>query len=95
MELKREECFTPFSNRKGVSMQMDFFKNDAFDQLYQELQDLRLSTDKMRKSLFARHNELSKLVGQLQQELSQVKQISANKKAELVPFFGDYIEVTK
>jgi len=76
-------------------MQMNFLKDDAFDLLYQEIQDLRASTDKMRKGLFARHNELSKLVGQLQEELSEVKQISAHKKAELVPFFGDYIEITK
>lgn len=76
-------------------MQMDFFKNDSFHQIYQELQDLRISCDKMRRGLFARHNELSKLVSQLQEELEEVKQISANKKAELVPFFGDYIEVTK
>ena len=76
-------------------MQYNLFKETELDTLRQEVLELRLSQSNMRRGLFARHTELARIIEQLQMELSSVKQITAKKKAELVPFFGEYLEVTK
>lgn len=47
-----------------ISHQMDFFNGH----LESEIQELRQSVDKMRKSMFARINELEKLVIELQEK---------------------------
>jgi len=76
-------------------MQYDLFQDDEVNILRQELLQLRLAQSNMRRGLFARHNQLERLVAQLQEELEAYKQVTAGKKAELVPFFGEYIEVTR
>lgn len=76
-------------------MQYDLFNCSEIDRLRQECAELRQAQSNMRRGLFARHTELSKLIAELRSELNEVKQITAKKKAELVPFFGEYIEVIK
>ena len=76
-------------------MQYNLFKETETDILRQEVLELRLAQANMRRGLFARHNELERKIGALQDELDQYKNITAKKKAELVPFFGEYIEVSK
>jgi primosomal protein N'' len=76
-------------------MQYDLFNADEIERLRQECAELRQAHSNMRRGLFARHTELSRLISELREELSQIKQITAKKKAELVPFFGEYIEVIK
>ena len=80
---------------EGLDMQYDLFQDDEIEAIYIELDNLRLSVDKLRKSLFYRHTELKRTVEALQSEVDHVKQIYSGKKAELVPFFGEYIEVIK
>lgn len=79
---------------KFISLQYDLFQDDDIENLYQENADLRKTVSNLRRGLFARHNELNRLIVEMRDELNQIKQISAKKKADLVPFFGEYIEVT-
>ncbi len=76
-------------------MQYDLFNSSEIERLNQECENLRCAISNLRRGLFARHNELNRLISELTEEVNQVKQITAKKKAELVPFFGDLIEVTK
>tara|TARA_R110000868_G_scaffold152675_1_gene377834 strand:+ start:308 stop:487 length:180 start_codon:yes stop_codon:yes gene_type:complete len=59
------------------------------------VEELRAGQSNMRRGLFARHNALEKRITELCEELGQMKQIQARKKAELVPFFGELLEVSK
>lgn len=76
-------------------MQYNLFKETETDRLRQEVLELRLAQANMRRGLFARHGELQRKIEALQAELEGYKQVKAGKKAELVPFFGEYLEVTK
>ncbi len=76
-------------------MQYDLFNSSEIERLNQECENLKATISNLRRGLFARHNELNRLISELTEEVNQVKQITAKKKAELVPFFGDLIEVTK
>lgn len=83
-----------FSKRMVNFMQYDLFQDDDIEALHIEIANLRKTISNLRKGLFARHGELSRVVSELRAEMNEIKQITAKKKAELVPFFGDYIEVT-
>ena len=76
-------------------MQYNLFKETETDLLRQEVLELRLAQANMRRGLFARHGELERKCAALQAELNDYKQVKAGKKAELVPFFGEYLELTK
>lgn len=56
-------------------MQLDLFEEqpDELALLRFQLKELQESHDKVRKSLFARHNELSKLYLQLRDEIEVLK----------------------
>lgn len=78
-------------------MQYDMFSSDEVASLRLEVEELKRSRDALRRGLFARHDALLKTVMALQRELQEVKAVKAkrSKKAELVPFFGELIELTK
>lgn len=76
-------------------MQCYFFETEEVRQLRQEVQELKSGQSNMRRGLFARHNELERLTKELREELNAMKQINARKKAELVPFFGELMEMSK
>ncbi len=77
-------------------MQYDFFIHDEMSALRLEIEELRKSQDSMRRGLFARHNDLLRTCMALRAELDAVKQVQAKKKkAQLIPFFGQYIEVSQ
>jgi hypothetical protein len=73
-------------------MQYDLFQDDEIEELQQQLDELRGAQSNMRKGLFARHNELQKMIEQIRNEFLEFRQIKINKKAEVMPFFGEYIE---
>ena len=54
-----------------MAYQLDFFNRDAEDVeiLRQKIDETRNSSDKVRKGLFARHNELAKMYVDLSQRL--------------------------
>lgn len=72
----------------------DLFIHDEISVLRHELEQLRQAQDTMRRGLFARHNEVLKTCMSLRAEVDGLKQVRAKKKATLVPFFGEYIEMT-
>lgn len=78
-------------------MQYDMFAQNEITSLKLEIEELKRSRDALRRGIFARHDALLKTVMALQRELQEVKAIKAkkSKKAELVPFFGELIELTK
>lgn len=76
-------------------MQLDLFQDDDVEALYNEIANLRSTISNLRRGIFARHGELSRIVLELREELQSIKQMGAKKKAELVPFFGEFIEVMK
>ena len=76
-------------------MQYDLFQDDDVEALHFEIENLKKTQSALRRGLFARHNELERTLIQLQSEIDAYKQAMVGKKAELVPFFGEYFEVTK
>lgn len=76
-------------------MQYDLFECEELAALRQQVEKHDLKLSNLRRGLFSRFDELRRVVEDLREELAQVKQIQASKKAELVPFFGEYLEVTK
>lgn len=76
-------------------MQYDLFEHEIFSHLRQQVNELESKQSNLRRGIFARHDELKRAIEELRAELNEIKQIQAKKKAELVPFFGDYMEVTK
>ena len=78
-------------------MQYDMFASDELTSLKLEVEELKRSRDALRRGIFARHDALLKTVIALQKEPQEVKAIKAkkSKKAELVPFFGELLELTK
>ena len=76
-------------------MQYDMFEHEIFSHLRQEVNNLDLKYGNLRRGIFARHDELKRAIEELRAELNEVKQIQAKKKAELVPFFGELVEISK
>lgn len=76
-------------------IQYNLFKETETDRLRQEVLELRLAQSNMRRGLFARHNELQRKYDAMCEELNAMKQVTAGKKAEFIPFFGELLEVTK
>ena len=59
-----------------MSVQLDFFKTDEeceIDSLRLEVRNIGISTTKVRKSLFARNNEIEKLVRELSTRLEIIE----------------------
>ena len=54
-------------------IQLDLFEDNEVILLRNEMQKVRESTDKVRKGLFARHNELSKLWVELDHRLNIIE----------------------
>ncbi|RPI83377.1 MAG: hypothetical protein EHM34_05380 [Nitrosopumilales archaeon] len=75
-------------------MQYDLFQDDDVETLLIEIENLKKTQSSMRRALFARYNELERTMMQIQREIEAYKQIVSGKKADLVPFFGEYIEVS-
>lgn len=56
-----------------LEWQPDLFDSEQTGQLRQELAEVRASTDRVRKALFARNNELSREIQVLQQDMEILK----------------------
>lgn len=54
-------------------IQLDFLQNSETDMLKRELKDVHDMADKVRKGLFARHNELAKLFIDLDERLTYIE----------------------
>jgi hypothetical protein len=63
--------------------------------LRQELVSLKELLMKCNRSSFREIGLLKKQVKSLLSEQEQIKQIQARKKADLIPFFGELLEVSK
>lgn len=61
----------------ALAVQIDMFEemNDDTDVLRKEVKALAESQDKVRKTLFAKHSELMKLVIRQQEEIDRLKQV--------------------
>lgn len=51
------------------AVQLEFFPQDEMSQLRHDMKAIKESTDKVRRGMFARHGELSKLVMNLNNRL--------------------------
>ena len=59
-----------------TAIQLDFFKSDSeceIDALRLEMRAVKISTDKVRKSLYARNNELTKRMLELEDRLNHIE----------------------
>jgi hypothetical protein len=64
-----------------MNYQLDLFEPyDEFDSLKQEIKELRKSQDNVRKGLFARHNQLSKLYIELKEENEKIRSLLLTRK---------------
>lgn len=54
-------------------IQLDFFEQDESKLLQSEIAKVREMTDKVRKGLFARHNELAKMFVELDSRLNVIE----------------------
>jgi hypothetical protein len=54
-------------------IQLDFFENDEVLRLKDELRQVKESSDKVRKALFARHGQLAKAYLELHQRLDIIE----------------------
>lgn len=52
--------------------QLDFFKTEE-EQMWEEIEKVRKSSDKVRKGIYARHAELAKMYMELQNEFQNLK----------------------
>ncbi len=68
-------------------MQLDLFQ-DPVTTLTNELDTQRKMLENVRRGLFARHNELAKLVMALKEEIEEIKS-RMGKKTEILDFFQD------
>ena len=53
--------------------QLDFFRDSAVDYLYGEVQKVKLSNDRVRKSLFGHMGEMQEKLLDLQEEILELK----------------------
>lgn len=74
-------------------MQYDLFQDDDIEALHIEISELKSAFGKLRRHYFAERGELRSQIAQMREMITTWKQVD-HKKAELVPFFGEYIEVT-
>ena len=74
-------------------MQLHLFETEEMSHVMKEIEDLKVSFGKTRRSAFREIDALKKENRELREIISAVMQITAKKKAEFVPFFGEYIEV--
>lgn len=59
-----------------MTIQYDFFDDEKpFNPLHAEIIELRNQLDHHRKSFFARHNQLSKLVIRQQEEIDRLREL--------------------
>ena len=80
-------------------MQFDLFESETFQSMRQEIISMRESMMKCNRAQFREIGLLKKRVNLLEAENQQLKQIEAKRKvstkAQLIPFFGELLEVTK
>ena len=74
-------------------MQYDLFQDDDIEALHIEVAELKSAFGKLRRHYFAERAELRSQIAQMREMIIDWKQIE-RKKAELVPFFGELIEVS-
>jgi len=55
-------------------IQTDFFKPERIDILDEKIEKIHMTTENVRKGLFARHNELAKMYIELKGELENLKE---------------------
>jgi len=76
-------------------MQYDLFESETIQVLRQELESTREQLAKNNRAAFREIGVLKKQVKSLMSEQEHVKQIAANKKSKVIPFFHEYLEVSK
>lgn len=76
-------------------MQYDLFESETFQSMRQELASIKEQVMKNNRAQFREIGLLKKQVKALQFENESIKQIQAQKKAQLIPFFGELLEVSK
>jgi len=76
-------------------MQYDFFESQEMQNLRQELASLKEQLFKNNRACFREIGIVKKDVKSMRSEQEQIKQIQARKKADLIPFFGELLEVSK
>ncbi len=80
-------------------MQYDIFESETIQSMRQEIISMRESLMKCNRAQFREIGLLKKRVAVLESENEQLKQIQArkkpSKKAQLIPFFGELLEVSK
>ncbi|HEY3526296.1 MAG TPA: hypothetical protein VGK47_08875 [Nitrososphaeraceae archaeon] len=76
-------------------MQYDLFESEIIQTLRQELESTKEQLAKNNRACFREIGMLKKLVKSLQAEQEHVKQIAAKKKSKVIPFFDEYLEVSK
>jgi hypothetical protein len=76
-------------------MQLDMFESEIIMNLRQELASLKEQLAKNNRATFREIGIVKKQVKALEFDSEAIKQIQARKKADLIPFFGELLEVTK
>ncbi len=76
-------------------MQYDMFETELMQNLRQELASIKEQLAKNNRAMFREIGLLKKQVKSLEFENESIKQIQAQKKAQLIPFFGELLEVSK
>jgi FtsZ-binding cell division protein ZapB len=76
-------------------MQYDMFESETIQLLRQELESTREQLAKNNRAAFREIGMLKKQIKSLQSEQEHVKQIAAKKKSKVIPFFHEYLEVSK
>ena len=80
-------------------MQYDIFESETIQSMRQEVISMRESMMKCNRAQFREIGILKKRIAVLESENEQLKQMTANKKtkkkAQLIPFFGELLEVSK
>lgn len=61
-------------------MQLDLFSSNDVELLKLEITQVKTSSDKVRRGMFARHNELAKMYLQQQQEIDYLKSLMSHTK---------------
>lgn len=78
-----------------ITMQYDLFESEEMQSMRQELVSLKELLMKCNRANFREIGIVKKEMKQLRSEQTQIKQITARKKADLIPFFGELLEVSK
>lgn len=59
--------------RKGIMIQLDFFEKDEVSILKEELKKVHERSEKVRRGMFARHNELAKMYIELNERMHVIE----------------------